>query len=1581
MGGKSSQSTQTVSIPPEILARYNAVNARAETTAQTPFQQYSTNPADFVAPLTSSQQAGIANTNYYAGTAQPYYQAATGQLAEAQQAAVPYYGQATQNVGQAQDVGNALAYGSLGALGGASAAANPLQQQAQAGLAGAYAGAQPFNLAAANQYFSGLQQGRDLSQRAYGSGQQALRGAQPFQSMASQYMQSGAQAVNPGALGAEQINQYMSPYLSNVLQGTAALQNQMNQQAMSGQTGNAIRSGAFGGDRAGIAAANLAQQQQIANSKIFSDILNQGYGQALGTAQQQQQLGLSAEQSNRAALQQASQQALGIGQQGFGQGMAAAQQQQQLAQQLYGMGSGAGQNLAALGQQVYGQGTGTAQQQAALANQLFGQGATTAQQMAALGQQQYGQGMGAAQQNAALAQGIYGMGANTAQNLAAFGQGAQGAGLQGAQAQIAAGLGQQQTEQAGLQALYNQFLQQQSYPFQTAQFLANIAMGTGALSGSTTQTNQAGGGFSDRRLKENIREVGKTFDGQTIYSYNFKGSPKTEIGLMAQEVEKKHPEAVGLAGGYKTVRYDKATDDAADRGHFAYGGSAMGGGVMPQHAGEGFYDGGYVGGFDPGLMQQILASYQQMYAPMGAGQNAGGLGAAGFVPAANLPVGSLMTAGELPAMPSATENASNMVSLGKNIGEIGGKVGAWKWGDEEKEKDPDREDLTDPFNGIYQRGGRAGLAGGGVPTELSIPNEKEKIEPLKPAEAPKPPEDKTAETIQALAKIAMMVGAKNGGRIGYGVGGTPYGNDGGYLSGVLEEQKRQKAPELLTAGNAPGQGPGFLDKAAKGAGLVNSVLGIGKKIGLGFADGGVAGFDRMGEAEGPDFNLEPEDLIAGEDQEFEALLRSSPRQAPTQPKMGGLGALEQSTKNFAENIAYKPAAPAPGLAPSMTPKAMPIVRGAGVRSVRNNNPGNIEDGSFAKGLPGYAGSDGRFAIFENPNAGRSAQLKLISSYINRGFDTPWKIASRWAPPTEKGNDVPKYAKKIAQMVGVGIHDRVSHAVIPQIANAQTIVEGGQKALQHFLPGKSEGGLIGRHGYKTDGLVVPNPEEEKKNTGLAAATPAPEQAPEQEILVNAKREKPKELLPELPQRGVSYGQGTEQKPAFFGGSSIPNYRYDYMTEPFFKGLKKGTASSWIPLLTGLGTFATTPTRSALSGLLAGVGAGAQTYAALANERNKQLPSRQAAEARYGEAVQGFVDKNFVPLGGGRYYYVPARRVLNQEEYAAMRRQMTTSLPGFFPDVPETAKPYTAADAIIKPPTAKPVPMNIQPDMSTPAGILANAYVNPVVSDLRQKITNYRSQINDLNVYGREPDVMANPQAREAINGQLQGLQTQLSDATQQYDKTIEKLTGTSLATLGETQRAAFMNSLERAAALTAEQQSLRPIMLAFQSLRGDFKGGTAQSAWTKIADFAKNFLGLSEESASALAQNTDANARLQVIQQFFPNAAGVFDPNNPGPALQSIYNDYLQPRYQDLNNQLKEIKPFTQPTGAPAPSVGVNPPALQPTPTPTSSPRVVKGKDGIFRGASQADIDNDPNIKKGQRYRIPDGKGGWIEGVK
>ena len=93
------------------------------------------------------------------------------------------------------------------------------------------------------------------------------------------------------------------PALQQVLGSTAAQQQQDNAAAQSGALGTAISSGAFGGDRAGIGAANLKRQQDLANAQIYSNIENQGFNTALGAAQQQQGVQLQAGQANRAATQ------------------------------------------------------------------------------------------------------------------------------------------------------------------------------------------------------------------------------------------------------------------------------------------------------------------------------------------------------------------------------------------------------------------------------------------------------------------------------------------------------------------------------------------------------------------------------------------------------------------------------------------------------------------------------------------------------------------------------------------------------------------------------------------------------------------------------------------------------------------------------------------------------------------------------------------------------------------------------------------------------------------------------------------------------------------------------------------------------------------------------------------------------------------------------------------------------------------------------------------------------------------------------------------------------------------------------
>lgn len=82
----------------------------------------------------------------------------------------------------------------------------------------------------------------------------------------------------------------------------------------------------------------------------------------------------------------------------------------------------------------------------------------------------------------------------------------------------------------------------------------------GLFSGGSTSAMSGLMSLSDERAKDDKQKIGETKDGLGIYSFKYKGSPKTEIGLMAQEVKKKKPGAVKTrADGLMAVDYGKAT--------------------------------------------------------------------------------------------------------------------------------------------------------------------------------------------------------------------------------------------------------------------------------------------------------------------------------------------------------------------------------------------------------------------------------------------------------------------------------------------------------------------------------------------------------------------------------------------------------------------------------------------------------------------------------------------------------------------------------------------------------------------------------------------------------------------------------------------------------------------------------------------------------------------------------------------------------------------------------------------------------------------------------------------------------------
>ena len=62
--------------------------------------------------------------------------------------------------------------------------------------------------------------------------------------------------------------------------------------------------------------------------------------------------------------------------------------------------------------------------------------------------------------------------------------------------------------------------------------------------------------LADRRARTDIKKVGELDSGLLVYAFKFRGSPRTQFGVMADEVEKVMPEAVTEADGLKFIDLD-----------------------------------------------------------------------------------------------------------------------------------------------------------------------------------------------------------------------------------------------------------------------------------------------------------------------------------------------------------------------------------------------------------------------------------------------------------------------------------------------------------------------------------------------------------------------------------------------------------------------------------------------------------------------------------------------------------------------------------------------------------------------------------------------------------------------------------------------------------------------------------------------------------------------------------------------------------------------------------------------------------------------------------------------------------------
>ena len=150
----------------------------------------------------------------------------------------------------------------------------------------------------------------------------------------------------------------------------------------------------------------------------------------------------------------------------------------------------------------------------------------------------------------------------------------------------------------------------------------------------------------------------------------------------------------------------------------------------------------------------------------------------------------------------------------------------------------------------------------------------------------------------------------------------------------------------------------------------------------------------------------------------------------------------------------------------------------GDRNWRNNNPGNIEAGSFADSH-GAIGSDGRFAIFPDAQTGMQALQSLLSSDTYQDL-TIEEAMERYAPPAE--NDTDAYTSFIADNVGVDTSTPMSDLTAAQLT-------AFAEAIQTF-----EGGAAGTTYQSGDADAPSWVQDALNNTEPDSPDPAPDPIP-------------------------------------------------------------------------------------------------------------------------------------------------------------------------------------------------------------------------------------------------------------------------------------------------------------------------------------------------------------------------------------------------------------------------------------------------------------------------------------------------------
>ena len=305
------------------------------------------------------------------------------------------------------------------------------------------------------------------------------------------YQMGPAERVGYDSITGEgKMEQYMSPYMQNVVDIQQREAQRQADIATTGRHSQQVQQGAYGGSRGAIMDAEAARNLAMQKGDIQAQGLQAAYGQGMSQFNTEQQRQQAAEQANQQAnlsvAQQNLQSQLGVQQQGAQMGMQA---------NLANLSNVQQSQVANQAAQLQMQGLSAQQaMQAALANQQANmnvssqnlQSANAAQQ---LGEQasQYGAGLGLQGLNTAL----QGAGALGQLGQTQFGQ---QTGAIGIQNQI--GTQQQQNAQNVLNQDYQEYQQELADPFKKIGFMSDMLRGVPLSQQSQTMYGQQPSGLS-----------------------------------------------------------------------------------------------------------------------------------------------------------------------------------------------------------------------------------------------------------------------------------------------------------------------------------------------------------------------------------------------------------------------------------------------------------------------------------------------------------------------------------------------------------------------------------------------------------------------------------------------------------------------------------------------------------------------------------------------------------------------------------------------------------------------------------------------------------------------------------------------------------------------------------------------------------------------------------------------------------------------------------------------------------------------------------------------------------------------------